>query len=291
LFGRSGRREDRTPLSSMIIRDNNRRRSGLSAYRTSNPVLTELVLAGALGGLAVVTAIIVGKHLMPHAGENLRELALLPKASIRRVLKMSKATTASRPRVIVAGPKVKPVVCQICLGRVKEGLEYARCTCGKQFHPVCLIRTSFCPYCGRAYDSGVLEEGILVRPRTVPSRRSGDITMLWSPGARSCPSCGATLADGQRECSCGTILVEEGESFTCPSCGTLVPPERIECPGCREKFEIAEEARCPVCGGVREGDEPCECGGIVEDICPECGASLATEDRVCGHCGTMFEFV
>jgi hypothetical protein len=193
---------------------------------------------------------------------------------------------------MVQGPKVKPVICQICLGRVKEGMEYGRCSCGKTFHPMCLSRTGFCPYCDRAYE-GELPEGLMVRPQPVAGRRRAEVRMIWEPaGRRACPMCGEELEEGRAECSCGAIVIEEGEVFDCPSCGTEVPPHMMQCPGCRERFDSVEEPQCPICGRlVTSEDGVCECGGLAVDECPECGAPLGPEDAACASCGTAFELV
>jgi len=258
-------------------------------------VLVELLIATALGALGLASAIEVRRRLEHSGPSDLREAMRSQAKHLRKVMRMP-SRSGDRPRVVVQGPKVRPVVCQICLGRVKEGLEYAKCSCGKDFHIVCLTRTGFCPYCSHSYLGEDLDSRIVVRPKVPPheaARRRADVRMLWEPTARRyCPICGSALPEGRNECECGAIVIEEGESFNCPSCGTEVPPDRMSCPACKESFEAVEGPQCPVCGRLLEsGEGVCECGGLSGDECPECGSSLGPEDEVCPRCGAAFEFV
>jgi hypothetical protein len=257
-------------------------------------VIAELAVASALGALLLAIAIGIRRSLGQGQGPGLKRAMAVPARRLRKVLRRPAAGT-DRPRVVVQGPKVKPVVCQICLGRVKEGMEYARCHCGKVFHPVCLSRTGFCPYCDRDYRAE-LPADLLVRPRVSveqAARRTAEVRMLWEPSRpRACPICGQELGPGAAECDCGAIIIDEGEAFACPSCGTEVPPEMMQCPGCRERFDALERPLCPICGRVvMSEDGVCECGGLAGDECPECGAPLGPEDAECPGCGTCFELV
>jgi hypothetical protein len=257
-------------------------------------MFAELVVAIALGAIGLASAIEVRKRLSGSGPSDLGKAMRSQAKSLRRVMRMP-SRRGERPRVVVQGPKIKPVVCQICLGRVKEGLEYAKCTCGKDFHTVCLTRTGFCPYCDHAYEKD-LGPGIIIKPKVSAqelARRKADIRMLWEPSERrACPMCGAMLPDGGNECECGAIVVEEGETFNCPRCGTEVPPNMMSCPECKESFEAIGEPQCQVCGRLLEqGQDVCECGGLAGDECPECGTSLAQDDGCCPTCGTSFEFV
>jgi hypothetical protein len=258
-------------------------------------MLVELVVATALGALGLASFIEVKKRLSGSAPLELRKAMKSQAKHLRKVMRMP-SRAADRPRVVVQGPKVRPVVCQICLGRVKEGLEYAKCTCGKEFHTVCLTRTGFCPYCNQAYEEKDLDPGIIVKPKISPqelARKRADIRMLWEPAERrACPICGSVLPEGGNECECGAIVVEEGESFDCPRCGTEVPPDRMSCSACKESFEAVDAPQCQVCGRLLQpGKDICECGGLAGDDCPECGTSLAPDDERCPTCGTSFEFV
>ncbi|MDD1746774.1 MAG: double zinc ribbon domain-containing protein [Methanomassiliicoccales archaeon] len=258
-------------------------------------MLVELLIATALGALTLASAMQVRKRLGRSGPSDLREAMKSQAKHLRRVMRMP-SRGRDRPRVVVQGPKVKPVVCQICLGRVKEGLEYAKCPCGKVFHTICLTRTGFCPYCNLQYEEGSLDPEIIVRPKITPqeaARRKADVRMLWEPTARrACPICGSELPADGNECECGAIVVEEGESFNCPSCGTMVPADRMSCPACKESFEAVSGPQCPVCGRLlRPGEEVCQCGGLAGEECPECGSPLGPEDELCPSCGTAFEFV
>jgi hypothetical protein len=252
-------------------------------------VLTILLVAAVFGGIVLGTILLVHRYFLSPAFSAATERTT---ADLKKVLRRTfKRPLAERPQVRVSGPKIKPIVCQICLGQVKEGLQYAKCSCGKVFHPVCLVRTTFCPYCRKACDSTMLDGMLLTVP--VVSRSRPNISMRWeSEVRRSCPLCGKKLPDGSNECSCGAIVVEEGEAFTCPSCGAEVPPTRTECQYCRERFDVITSPVCPVCGRlVEEGRGACECGAVLGVTCPECGSELGPDDSACGRCGTIFEFV
>ncbi|MDD1771161.1 MAG: hypothetical protein LUO79_08775, partial [Methanomassiliicoccales archaeon] len=161
-------------------------------------------------------------------------------------------------------------------------------------HPACLTRATACPYCGASYADGEISDEHLVRPRRAGGNKSSAaISMIWeSKEGRKCPLCGADLPQGTNECSCGAIIVDEGEDFDCPSCGTRVPADRTECLICRELFDVRPAGSCPICGRpVAPGLSVCECGAMLCDSCPECGASLGKDDSYCGHCGAHFEFV
>ena len=254
----------------------------------------ELLIAIAFGALVVLTAANVRKYFSEDAGDNIRAMIDMPTDRLRKVLRRSTLRQKERPRVVVSGPKIKPIVCQICLGRVKEGLEYARCDCGKVFHPVCLTRTGFCPYCGKHYSTETLADENMVRLR-VPiesKRKAGGITMLWQSSLlHVCPVCGLDLPEGSNECRCGTIIVGDEETFECTSCGCVVPPQSMECPECLEQFGVLEEQPCPFCGKPMEEGELCPCGAMVADICPECGYKLGSLEMSCGNCGAAFEFL
>src|SRR5512137_2428032 len=108
-------------------------------------MLAELLVAALIGALCFAILLKVGRGR--GAVDGMRR-AIDGRSGINRILRKTfNKGPMERPKVVVTGPKVKPVVCQICLGRVKEGTEYAKCPCGKTFHPVCLVRTGFCPYC------------------------------------------------------------------------------------------------------------------------------------------------
>ena len=93
-------------------------------------MLAELLVATALGAIGLATAMEVRKRLGQPGQSDLREAMRTQAKHLRRVMRLP-SKGGERPRVVVQGPKIRPVVCQICLGRVKEGLEYAKCACGK----------------------------------------------------------------------------------------------------------------------------------------------------------------
>ncbi len=254
----------------------------------------DLIAAAALGALCTILVLAATKQL-GIGGKGLSSKMEEPAIRLKKVLlRTFHAQPKERSRVVVNGPKIKPVICQICLGRVKEGLEYARCSCGKEFHPACLSRAGVCPYCGAFYGDGTLSEERIVHPRGAESGKAvAAISMVWeSKEGRTCPLCGSDLAPGTNECSCGAIIVDEGEDFDCPSCGTRVPADRTECPVCRERFDVQVAGSCPVCGRpIAPRAAVCECGTVLGDICPECGSRLGKDDSYCGQCGAHFEFV
>lgn len=240
-----------------------------------------------LGAFGLASFIALRKHF---SGENVlsRLRALIP---FRTIWKSDGASRVTRPRVQIRGPKVKPLVCQICLGRIKEGLEYATCQCGKTFHTTCIWRTAFCPYCEEPYSSTSgawkISDG---RPRGNQGRgakRAGE-----RRSTLSCPVCGATLHEESEACGCGAIFVREGGTFSCPRCGIEVLESEERCPGCGEKFDRYEFNICPLCGKViGEKDEFCECGAVFGNLCPECGHDLTPSESICSHCGTVFEII
>jgi hypothetical protein len=179
-----------------------------------------------------------------------------------------------RPRIQISGPKERSLVCQICLGRIKSGLDYAVCDCGKVFHPACLSRTGFCPYCYTKYD------------------KVGELTIVRQDmdGGEACPVCGEHVAQAATRCICGAIFVSDTGEFECPSCGTVMHEGQWTCPGCGEAYERCDI--CPLCGRVLDEDSTlCSCGLVTEDLCPECGWKLDPKDTECGGCGAQFEFV
>ena len=191
--------------------------------------------------------------------------------NITRIIHRGSSTT--RPRVMVNSSEVKTNVCQICLGRIKEGSNHVECKCGKAFHIVCLSRTGFCPYCSEPYEN--------LKPQ-----------ISEECSIQVCPLCGDQLEPGARVCECGAIFHEEGIDFCCPICGTHISEGETSCSYCGEIFDCYRLVNCPVCGLlVEEGTEVCECGAVLNDRCPECGAPLGYEDRFCPGCGAEFEFI
>jgi len=183
-----------------------------------------------------------------------------------------------RPRVTPIKPKYEIVVCQICMGRVKQGLFVAKCTCGKSFHDVCLERTGFCPYCQKTYDAASV--ACISKKREMPKVEK-------SP----CPSCGQMILPDARRCECGAVFVED-DQFDCASCGAVVLAEMMVCGACGEVYETYTPMLCPICQKIfNEGTGRCECGAFTGDSCPECGIHLEIDDRACPRCGTLFEYI
>lgn len=202
-----------------------------------------------------------------------------------------------RPRVQVTGPKVQPEICQICMGKIKEGTEYVRCTSGRVFHSICLARVGNCPYCRRTFAIKGLESTTTreyvqpVVPEALPPAEVFTTAESELP-VNPCPACGKDLEEGATGCSCGVIFVTEGGSFACPDCGFQVKEGDTYCGRCGERFLQPLFPCCPVCGRPVAADaEACVCGTILGNRCPECGAELGGEDTSCRVCGATFEFV
>jgi len=227
-----------------------------------------LIIAIILGAMVSVTIIKLREHF--HESETTAEV----KEKITRIFSQHLFPDHKNPRIMVSGSEEKTIICQICLGRIKEGSRYIQCDCNRAFHYVCLSRTGFCPYCHKQFDE------IKYNVENV------------SELAFICPLCGTTLDSGTRQCSCGAIFTEEGSDFCCPVCGTRVPEGETRCSYCGEVFESHRMVVCPLCGQfVLEEGEICECGALLGDRCPECGARLEPDAIRCETCNSEFEFI
>lgn len=212
----------------------------------------------------------------------------------------------ARPKIQVTGPKVQPLVCQICLGRIKEGTEYVKCSSGKVFHSVCLARTGTCPFCQRTVAIKGMESTstaphslvfVFLPPEKVPETppMPEPVPKELVPEEKAqeftCPSCGARVEAGAASCRCGAVFADPGGSFSCPECGAEVKEADRSCGRCGAVFELLGPQTCPQCGRELTPDsEVCECGVILSDKCPECGARLRDSDMVCPVCGTEFDY-
>jgi predicted nucleic acid-binding Zn ribbon protein len=208
-----------------------------------------------------------------------------------------------RPRVQVTGPKVQQAICQICLGKIKEGTEYVKCSSGKVFHSVCLARVGNCPYCQRTIaikgkESTTSKDFPLPTLVAVPEAEGKAEDMKEGPAPVAaakqvnCPICGSPIDENATGCACGAIFVPEGGNFPCPACGAPVKEGSAACSSCGESFDQVYPLHCPVCGRIVPANaETCECGAILNNRCPECGAELAEDDSTCRTCGTEFDFV
>lgn len=201
---------------------------------------------------------------------------------------------SARPRVQVSGPKVQQVVCQICLGRIKEGTEYVRCSSGKAFHAICLDRVGQCPYCQRTLEI----KGREGQPR--PAQAPVSLPVPPAPpapandGSISCPVCGAVLERDAPHClSCGAIFVNANGTFICPDCRAELKEGDSSCGRCGRAFEKVEMPQCPQCNvEVSPNAEVCpRCGCLLQERCPECGEDLPEDAVTCPTCGADFEFV
>ena len=197
-----------------------------------------------------------------------------------------------RPRMQVSGPKVQQTACQICLGRIKEGTEYIRCSTGRAFHAACLDRLGGCPYCQRTVEI----KGKEGQPRPPPE----PIALIEPPsplpddGTFLCPVCGVALEIGSPHClSCGAIFVDHNGMFVCPDCHAELREGDLNCGRCGRNFERLEMPRCPQCDiEVSPNAEVCpRCSCLLQEHCPECGEELSEDAVTCPACGTDFEFL
>ena len=168
------------------------------------------------------------------------------------------------------------VTCQICLGEVEEGNVYRICPCGKPFHSICIARTGFCPYCNRPY----VEKDF----------QAGRIEGEGRDCIESCPVCGRAIS-GDR-CECGALFTDMQGGLVCPTCGAEISSGEDVCNNCGETFETFREKLCPIClNTVHEGQTICQCGLVLDDLCPECGWKLGAREDTCPICGLDFELV
>jgi RNA polymerase subunit RPABC4/transcription elongation factor Spt4 len=252
-------------------------------------VFITITVALLLGAATLATILLVRRYII---GGKLR---VAKQEGGRSDPKGGSGKGAGRPRIQITGPKVKPLICQICLGRVKQSMEYTKCSCGKVFHLTCISRTGFCPYCQNQYTTKDGKE---------PSENG--FVRLWAPASEIkdpasagtkvnyilCPLCGANVPTGAESCDCGAIFVEEGGNFKCPECGEIVSEDENECPNCGEHFDHLETQTCPLCGRILpQGEDVCECGAVIGDCCPECRHELAPGESTCRVCGAVFELV
>ena len=182
----------------------------------------------------------------------------------------------SEARVKIRPVRGEGLVCQICMGRLKDGLPHVKCECGKVFHITCLKRVGFCPYCQRKYSQEEVEGRA-----TYPEMQRMD-----------CPVCGRSVYKDSGSCECGAIIADEDGVFYCPVCGTQIDDGENDCPYCHERFEDVRLVECPFCGKVFDGNKGmCECGTFVGESCPVCGIHLSSDDETCPECGARFETV
>jgi hypothetical protein len=224
---------------------------------------------------------------------------------IRKRGSREEGAARGRPKIQITGPKVQPLVCQICLGRIKEGTEYVKCGTGKVFHSVCLARTGTCPFCQRTVAIKGMEsttsvphslQFVFLPPEKVPEQPPmPEPEAPPEPAAPEegrtfvCVSCGAVLEAGTASCACGAIFADPGGSFECPECGAEVREADRSCAVCGAVFEPLGPLICPGCGKeVAPDADVCECGVLLSDKCPECGAHLRESDMACAVCGAEF---
>ena len=112
----------------------------------------------------------------------------------------------------MTGPKVQPEICQICMGKIKEGDRICPLHVRRVFHSICLARVGHCPYCRRTFaikgrESTTTREYVQPIVPETPSpeeeSRCGEEQVPVNP----CPACGKELEEEATGCSCGVIFV------------------------------------------------------------------------------------
>jgi hypothetical protein len=235
-------------------------------------------------GLNVTSSLLDSVHTIFH--DHL--LDALGRITLKKVDKdpkggSGKRSEVAKPKIKENGPRARNLMCPMCMGHIKVGLQYARCKCGQPFHVVCLTRMGCCPICGEAWDEKK------VKAVTFVNGNKGA-----SPSAQrlECPSCNKMVGIYCNECDCGAIFIRDNDSFLCPECGGRVDLNKLTCLTCGEAFRDCDIVTCPACG--RRFDAlagPCECGTFLGDDCPECGGHLGLGDNHCPQCGVQINFV
>lgn len=165
------------------------------------------------------------------------------------------------------------VFCSVCGRRLHKG-ESCDCTMYK--------RSLQCPECG----TNLADEDMFCR-------RCGVVfSTEFSKDLFQCPECGRVVSDEEKQCTCGALLVGEG-NMICPKCGKEIPETASKCAHCgAELVELVTE--CPACGRrVDKDDLACLCGVIFSDRvggaeCSVCGATVELADQFCPKCGARF---
>ncbi len=193
------------------------------------------------------------------------------------------------PEVTPAGSPVistatEAIMCGICMGVVKPGLEIMTCSCGNKLHRSCGERVGVCPKCGISL--------VPVLPAEDIAESSTGPKLSTATEAIMCGICMGVVKPGLEviTCNCGKIFhptcadrIEE-----CPRCqGSIVLHSKTPAEG--ESAEDAatitgtmEAVLCKICMGVIKPGLPvlnCKCGVQYHEACavrlgncPECGA-------------------
>jgi hypothetical protein len=186
--------------------------------------------------------------------------------------------TYKKPIVV---PMMRGVLCGICLGSIKDGLEVIVCNCGKIYHKSCVTRVGECPNC----------EQLITKEMIVNDLKEGFIEEIKF----QCPICNAFVDIDAEKCECGAVFSENlGCAFRCPACDEVVDIDEISCKNCGLGFFGAAN-KCPICGAGLDADAArCDCGArfSIKEIkgfyCPECGIFQNSESIWCSGCGAVF---
>jgi len=189
--------------------------------------------------------------------------------------------TAGTPVISTA---TEAIMCGICMGVVKPGLEIMTCFCGNRLHRSCGDRVGSCPKCGASLSTEIPEsDEVSTGPK-----------LSTATEALTCEICMGVVKPGIKviTCNCGKIFHPScaDRVSECPNCqGSIVL--RFQSPG--EEVPAADETTitgtseavlCKICMGVIKPGLPvlnCKCGvqyheacGVRLENCPECGADF-----------------
>ncbi|MFQ6107343.1 MAG: zinc ribbon domain-containing protein [Thermoplasmata archaeon] len=207
-------------------------------------------------------------------------------------------------RPLVLGTEAEEIlICTICLGRIKQGLAFTECDCGKVFHVSCAIRLDSCPSCGARIEDRMRVPGVrsTEEPKIdmenipIPKLRLtseeklelleerlllGEISEETFRDLRKkleadlevarfqCPCCGRFVAEEDETCKCGVIFSDDemGNALVCPECSSIIPRDAVFCESCGVRFSDDGIFVCPVCRRELDLDSrSCECGARFSD--------------------------
>ena len=132
---------------------------------------------------------------------------------------------------VVVSVATEAVMCNICMGVVKPGLEISTCGCGNKYHRSCGDRVAQCPKCGLSLSlTGTISEPA-EQTEGVEESDMGPEELPSTAGSSSlCPICMGVIKTGLEvtRCSCGNKYH--------PACANRL----VACPECGEPFLLTD---------------------------------------------------